>query len=610
MMPDPNPPPRSGNQLHVLVVDDIEASRSELAALVRQAGHHAIEANSGARALQLVGEQAVDVVLLDLLMPDMNGYEATRSLRAAEHGGWLPVVVMSSMQGAPHFVRAIEEGADDYLVKPVDPQLLGAKLRNIGRVLELQSRLSALAVHNRELFDHVGDAVLTVEGSHRIRDANAAGMALLGVEALPEAGLALEALIPDGLSGNTAASPPASRELLARRPDGSEFPAEVSVSKWQGDTAERISLVVRDLTERRRLERLKDEFLSAVSHELRTPLTSVMGALGLLAGGAAGPLPEPAQQLAEVAQRNGERLGRLIDDVLDLTKLEADRMTLYPRVHALDHLLEEAVAGNLDYARRLDRSLRVDGPATGLEVCVDGDRFLQIMANLLSNALKHSPPGQPVEIRCWHHGGQVRIAVRDRGPGIPESFRTRLFEKFSQADGSDRRTGAGTGLGLHITRILVERMGGSIGVISTPGHGAEFYIDLPDWRGEAPGANVSSAPRIVVIDRDRAMLSHLQALLQGQFQVLPARTLEALADTGLPVAPALLIADPQGAGETLDAVAVHLRRLAGPAPVLLYSDAVDPPQARAMGFDFLPKRNTSNDTFLRMVRQASNLGEP
>ncbi|MCP3018491.1 ATP-binding response regulator [Cupriavidus basilensis] len=609
-MPDSNPLFRSGSPLRVLVVDDIDASRAELAQLVRAAGHLVIEAASGARALELVGEQHVDLVLLDLLMPDMNGYQATRRLRATERGAWLPVVVMSSMLGAPHFVRAIEEGADDYLVKPVDPQLLGAKLRNIGRVLELQARLAALATHNRELFDHIGDAVLTVEGNQRIRDANAAAMALLGLEVLPPGGVPLDTVIPDGLP-TTEGSGQALGELLVHCPDGTTFPAEVRLSRWQDETPERVSLVIRDLTERRRLERLKDEFLSAVSHELRTPLTSVMGAIGLLAGGAAGPLPKPVQQLAEVAQRNAERLGRLIDDVLDLTKLEADRMTLYPRVHALDRLLDEAVDANQDYARRLDRILRRQGPPTGLEVYVDGDRFLQLMANLLSNGLKHTRPDQPVEVRCSHRGQQVRIAVRDGGPGIPPAFRARLFEKFSQADSSDRRTAAGTGLGLHLSRVLVERMGGAIGVISSPGQGAEFYIDLPLWQGAPPiaGQPAASPPCVLVVDRDRAAQSRMQALMAAQFQVVTASTLEELPAAALPVAPALLIVDPQGAGVPLDALAVYLRRLAGPAPVLLYSDAVDPSQAQDAGFGFISKRDTDNETFLRMVRQATHLAE-
>lgn len=181
--------------MRVLVVDDIEANRRELSRLLRAAGHRSVEAANGRDALRRIQAYEADVVLLDLLMPDMDGFEATRRLRATRQGAWLPVVVMSSLEGAAHFVRAIEDGADDYLVKPIDPKLLDAKLRNIGQILELQSRLAALAAHNRELFDHVEDAVLTLDAGLRIRDANAAGLELLGCAELPGEGMPLDALM-------------------------------------------------------------------------------------------------------------------------------------------------------------------------------------------------------------------------------------------------------------------------------------------------------------------------------------------------------------------------------------------------------------------------------
>lgn len=615
-MPEFSSPDTSRPALQVLVVDDMPASRRETAGTVRDAGHHAVEAASGAEALAIVARRQVDLVLLDLLMPDMDGFEVTRRLRAIDRPSWLPVVVMSSMTAAEHFVKAVEDGADDYLVKPVSPELLDAKLRNVGRALELQARLAAQAAHNRALFDHVGDAVLTVDAAQRIRDANTAGLALLGLPALPPGGLPLQSLIPSGLPPLPPLPPLEAGagdyrrviERNVRRADGTEAPAEIGMRRWLAGDATFVSIVVRDLSDRRRLERLKDEFLSTISHELRTPLTSVLGALGLLAGGAAGELPEPARRLADVAQRNGERLGRLIDDVLDLTKLEADRMTLNMRVHALDQLLAESMQTNADYARKLGRTLRlVAAPPPSLPVAVDADRFLQVMANLLSNAVKHSPPARPVEIRCAPGQGRVRIAVRDHGPGIDPAFRARLFEKFSQAGQTDRRGGAGTGLGLHISRLFVERMDGTISVVSSAGHGAEFVVDLPVWQGGAE--HVLPRPRVLAIDRDARVSARMAALLSPLCELRCTASLdEAEADAGgdEAPAPALLIADPEGLAGTPDDVCARLRRLAGPAPVLLWTDAIGAGHAAAHGLTLLGKQATGDDAFLRAVRLAAN----
>ena len=236
----------------------------------------------------------------------------------------------------------------------------------------------------------------------------------------------------------------------------------------------------RDITELKRIERMKTEFVSTVSHELRTPLTSIRGSLGLLVGGVAGALPESARQLVAIADGNCERLIRLVNDILDVEKIASGKMAFEMKALALGPLLDRVAESNESFARAHRVAIRVTAPAEPVCCNVDADRFIQLMTNLVSNAVKFSPADAAVEIELSPATNRhARIEVRDRGPGIPEEFRSRMFQRFSQADGSSSRAKGGTGLGLSIARGIAERMGGSIGFESAPGAGTIFFVELP-----------------------------------------------------------------------------------------------------------------------------------
>jgi len=234
-----------------------------------------------------------------------------------------------------------------------------------------------------------------------------------------------------------------------------------------------------DITERKRMERMKSEFVSTVSHELRTPLTSITGALGLIAGGALGALPERAQQMISIAHKNSQRLAYLINDLLDMERLMAGKLRFDMQIQSLMPLIEGAVRDNQAYADQHEVRLDITSCSVTVAVEVDAQRLQQVLANLLSNAAKFSPEGGVVEVRTTLSGERVRVAVIDHGLGIPADFHSRIFEKFSQADSSDSRQKGGSGLGLAISKGLVERMGGSIGFESVDGAGATFYFELP-----------------------------------------------------------------------------------------------------------------------------------
>src|SRR6185369_6677324 len=227
--------------------------------------------------------------------------------------------------------------------------------------------------------------------------------------------------------------------------------------------------VARDIEEEKRIAQMKNDFVSVVSHELRTPLTSIRGSLGLIAGGVAGELPEKARALVEIASKSCERLVRLINDILDVEKIESGKMGFYFAPIELAPLLERALEDNRAYAEGYGVVLRITATAPGARVWGDPDRLLQVMTNLISNAVKFSPRGGTVEVTTARGSGDVRIAVTDHGRGIPPELRPRLFEKFAQADSSSTREKGGTGLGLSISRAIIERHHGRIGFTSEPG---------------------------------------------------------------------------------------------------------------------------------------------
>jgi len=237
--------------------------------------------------------------------------------------------------------------------------------------------------------------------------------------------------------------------------------------------------MIRDITDVRKADRLKREFVAVVSHELRTPLTSIRGSLGLVNGGTAGELPEKARKLVDIAYRNSDRLATLINDILDIEKIESGKLALANEQHSIRALVLQAIEAHCGYAHECDVDLVLLEGAADASVDVDANRLLQVMANLLSNASKFSPRRATVEVDIELCAERVRVSVRDCGPGIPAEFRPYMFQKFSQVDGSDSRAKPGTGLGLAICKGLIERMQGNIDYRLREGGGTVFFFELP-----------------------------------------------------------------------------------------------------------------------------------
>lgn len=367
-------------------------------------------------------------------------------------------------------------------------QRVAERSSELARVM---ARAHADELRVQTIIDSAPDAFISVDLEGRIRDWNPAAQRTFGWRHEEVAGRSyVELLIPprfrDGHEsllralGGDATMLPRQRfawQVLDRR--GAEIPVEVTVGVAETVDGHYLGAFVQDISERKRMELMKTEFISTVSHELRTPMTSINASLSMLVQGMAGELAPDVRMLIDIASQSSERMVRLVNDILDMEKIESGKMDYDIRPQPVAPLLRQAldaVAGNAA-ARRVQTVL--DDRAPDALVLADHDRIIQVFVNLLSNAVKFSLPEGVVTVRVERAAQMVSIAVCDQGSGIPAEFHDRIFQKFAQADSSDSRSREGTGLGLSICKGIVDQHGGALYFKSEPGQGTQFFVELP-----------------------------------------------------------------------------------------------------------------------------------
>lgn len=377
--------------------------------------------------------------------------------------------------------------------------LTGRTARTEQLVAERTRELSRSEERARAIFDTVLDGVIIIDDSGAIKSANAAALESFGYRRKDLTGMTISSLIPEiahitnvtqlaaaygqGNRSNDEGSGDsyigAFSEVQALHRDGAAFPIELSIAEMNVEGECLFVGVLRDITERKKVDRIKDEFISTISHELRTPLTSIKGSLGLLSGGGSKVSPQKSSELIDLALKNTERLIFLVNDILDMEKLASEQMIFDKHPFNFADLVHQGIRENTGFANEYGVTYKTGALADDLLIHADQSRLLQVIANLLSNAVKFSPQGDFVDITLARHGNNARLSVTDHGTGIPPEFHPLVFDRFSQADASDTRAGGGTGLGLHISKAIVEKHDGRISFISPPGEGATFFVDLP-----------------------------------------------------------------------------------------------------------------------------------
>jgi PAS domain S-box-containing protein len=481
----------------ILVIDDTPENLELLSQILAERGYKVRSVTKGSTGLRGAQAAPPDLILLDIKMPQMNGYEVCEHLKADERTHDIPVIFISSAGDVFDKVKAFQVGGVDYITKPFQVEEVLARLDAHLTIRKLQTELQA---QNAKLQQEIRERAVAEEkfakafrscpnpiaistiAEGRFLEVNSSFLQLSGYTREEIVGRTIAEI---HLQSASEIYDRAVRQSLERgfvRNQEFQFRTKSGEVKTILLSVELIEIagtrctlsIMNDITERKRLE---NEFISLVSHELRTPMASMLGALDLLNSGQLGTLTDQGKQVLNIATKNTERLIRLLNDILDLERMKLGKITMN-KVHCnLAQLLTQAIETMQPMAEKARVDLKLE--PSSVELSVDPDRILQTLTNLLSNAIKFSESGGTVWLRAKVDGDCCQIEVRDRGRGIPADKLETIFERFQQVNASDSRQKGGTGLGLTICRYIVEQHDGRIWVESTLGQGSSFYIRLP-----------------------------------------------------------------------------------------------------------------------------------
>jgi PAS domain S-box-containing protein len=499
----------------ILLVDDTVANLQLVSDFLMKAGFNVLAVKSGIQALKIVTITSPDLILLDVVMPEMDGFEVCRRLKAQEETQDIPVIFMTAVtdRANPSYkIKGLKLGAVDYISKPIQ---LEEVLLRVQTHLQLRALTQQLTAQNaclqqeyekrhqtqqilqeterrwRSLLENVQLLVVGLDWQGDVEYMNPFGLGLTGYTSAEVFGKNwFNTFIP---SSDQPQLKQAFHELLYHN----SHPyyqnsiltksGEERLIAWNNTVLRDITGAIagimsigEDITQRQAVERMKNEFISLVSHELRTPLTSMRGSLGLLKMGVYDNQPDKAKRMLDIAVTDCDRLGRLVNDILSLERLDSGQVTLVKEVCDVADLIKHSVEAIDAIAEAAGIAIQVT--PLSAQVYVAPDTIIQTLTNLLSNAIKFSESNTTITVGVQHQSDCILFHVTDQGRGIPTEHLERIFGRFQQVDVSDSRQKGGTGLGLAICRSIIQQHGGEIWAESTLGSGSTFYFTLPVYK--------------------------------------------------------------------------------------------------------------------------------
>ncbi len=505
-----------GAAQEVLVVDDHPASRYATARVMRAAGFETREAATGTEALALA-DKGLAAVILDMHLPDVNGFEVCQALRARPETANMPVICLSAAYVRnDDKVQGLDSGADAYIVHPADPALLVATVKALIRARGAEEGMRHSEARFRAVYDNALSGICLLDAAGRVVDANPAMLGLLQRERAGVVGRRLVEFAPPDwvvpieqhLAESRAGMWRGDFPLLGADGRLVHLDWRLSAHVEQGislavanDVSERVALLRQreELLEREQaaraaaehLSRAKDEFVAVLSHELRTPLNAILNWVQVLKHSKNASL----ERGLDTIERNARAQTHLISDLLDVSRLDLGKLRLHLQPIQAAELLESSI--NAFDGQLAEKSIQVVVDASGprLPILADGSRLQQVIWNLLSNAIKFSQPGGRIHVRLEQGAENLTLEVRDEGQGIRKEFLPYLFDRFTQSDSASNRFHRGLGLGLSIVKRLVDLHGGTISAASDgPGMGATFTVTIPATPVGAVAAAAIASP--------------------------------------------------------------------------------------------------------------------
>lgn len=410
--------------------------------------------------------------------------DASREARI-KTGFAFPILLHGTILGVIEFFSLEKQSIEKDIYKTIS--VIGDQIAQFIQRTDFMFEIKENEAHMAAILSSASDSIITMDEQGCILTYNPQTMKMFHIYDVNLYKKNISILIPDLTTQkmNDILDQPAV-EFTTINNEGENFSLELLVSSMMVNEKKMLVAIIRDITERKKIEKLKNEFISVVSHELRTPLTSIRGALTLLLSGNLGKFDENASKFLQIANNNCDRLLNLINDILDIEKIEAGKMNFNMTHVNIDTLVRDSINNNQMYGAKYNVKIGLRNTVKNVIVNADPDRLMQVLNNLISNAVKFSPTSGKVEIDVTLVNEVVRVAVIDKGAGISDEFKSKIFQKFSQADSSSARKTGGTGLGLNITKAMIEKMGGSINFVSKANQGTIFYFDLPTVKETVP----------------------------------------------------------------------------------------------------------------------------